>query len=198
MKERPILFGNPMIRAILEGRKSQTRRVVKPQPDDCMVQQGAVYRHPRNIGRYIGNTERAPCPYGVPGDRLWVRETWRQDPGERGVDYRANGKPASINHDEYARWTWRPSIHMPRAVSRITLEIVDVRVERLQEIKEDDAKAEGCSPLVESDGSVTCGRRKTVFRELWDSINAKRAPWASNPFVWVLEFRMTKDAKEWR
>jgi hypothetical protein len=134
------------------------------------------------------------CPYGVPGDRLWVRETWAPQPereeawklpeheGGGGsaddVCYRADERPndhqlGGLTHG-VARW--RPSIYMPRFASRITLEVTDVRADRLQDITEEDAKAEGVE-------------RQSTFRELWDGINGKRAPWSSNPFVWVVGFR---------
>ena len=186
MKERPILFSGQMVSAILDGRKTQTRRIVKPQP--------------------IASRNLVHLPYRV-GQRLWVRESCR--PRQTGtVYYRADSY--DYHYDEIRAGgtvpQWRPSIHMPRWASRITLEIVAVRVERLQEITEDDAKAEGCQPITHEDGAVDCGTRKTMFAKLWDEINAKRAPWASNPFVfviefkrfmvWAIEFRMTKDAKE--
>ena len=189
-KERPILFSAPMIRAILAGAKTQTRRAVKPQPqgDDLHICTSAYdwqtcedgFLH----GLVAGDQGYVPlsfrCPNGVPGQKLWVRETFNGN-AEVGYAYRAtepemNGAP------------WRPSIFMPRAASRILLKVTDVRVERLQEITEDDAKAEGCAPAVHADGSVDCGTRKTTFRTLWESINGAGS-WDANPWVWVVSFR---------
>lgn len=145
MKTRPILFSGPMVRAILEGRKTQTRRVVKPQPAHCAD---------LPMGKDL--TFASACPYGQPGDRLWVRETWAVGTlfdyvrpsllpkpdceSKLAVDYAAN--PRRIWHSE-DQGRWRPSIHMPRWASRITLEITSVRVERLQDISHKDAIAEG-------------------------------------------------------
>ena len=186
MTEHPILFSGPMVRAILEGRKSQTRRLVKmprgivslyrPFPDDPTNVQGVD--EDGLIGWYA---VPSACPYGVPGDRLWVRETWRQ--GNTGVLYRANDVCPSQQH-------WRPSIFLKRADSRLVLEVTAVRVERLQEISCADAIAEGIAPAANSQ-TIDCDTPdpRHAYRELWDSLNAKRAPWASNPWVWVIEFK---------
>ena len=175
MKVRPILFSGSMVRAILDGRKTMTRRVVKKQHIPFVA---------NILGGFLdGNWKHNPFPYGRPGDRLWVRETFSY--GANGYYFRSD-----VKQPETVKYAWKPSIHMPRVASRITLEVTGVRVERVQEITEDDAKAEGCDPLVESDGSVTCGRRKTVFAKLWDSINSKRGfGWDKNPWVWVIEFK---------
>jgi len=192
MKERPILFSDAMVRAILDGRKTQTRRVVKPQPIGRI---DPVFSYtpngleiafgPENL-RANGCPRWWRCPYGKPGDRLWVREAWRQDHGESNFDYLADGKPGSILDEEFDRWKWRPSIHMPRSASRILLEITGVRVERVQDISRVDARAEGCT-------AQTGRRSKTpegAFRELWDSINADRNYGCDvNPWVWVVEFK---------
>lgn len=189
MKERPILFSGPMVRAILAGSKTQTRRVVMPR----LV-------HGRKVGALR-------CPYGVPGDGLWVREAWRaradQDPlapreiprgtvwycatGNGHGDEEPSGCAGGVGNK-------RPSIFMPRWASRITLEITDVRVQRLQEIGEDDAEAEGVGDGVQShgqnkDGAIVLSSAVGRFRLLWDSINGKRAPWESNPWVWTITFR---------
>lgn len=163
MIERPILFSAPMVRAVLAGRKSQTRRVI---------------RLPFSRG-WLG-----PCPYGIPGHSLWVKETWARHPDGDGVVYRATDP----GWDDEGQIKWRPSIYMPRTASRITLETTGVRAERLQDISERDAMSEG----VERDGA---GWRnyyhvaaRDSFASLWDSINGKRAPWASNPWVWVVTF----------
>ena len=193
MKERPILFSGPMVRAILEGRKTQTRRVVKPQPPTAFVtvrvedgtqfswclRNQSAFDLPESAADWL--TLR--CPYGVPGDRLWVRETWGSCTTNGTVcsGYRAD--VALRPEIEAGVDRWRPSIHMPRWASRLLLEVKAVRVERLQEISEDDAFAEGIS------GGDWLGNPVGTYRELWDSINAKRGhSWESNPWVWVVEF----------
>lgn len=195
-RERPILFSAPMIRALLEGRKSQTRRIMKPQPHWS----GSAFGIPGLInGRtgFYANTEKGfaedvqrsaiKCPYGVPGDRLWVRETFgainrEGDPIRPhegcGIVYRADipgrGDPGD---------TWRPSIFMPRWASRILLEITDVRVQRVQEITEEDAKDEGVDPI-----KCRVPSHKDAFLALFYDLN-KRAPRTENPWVWVISFR---------
>jgi hypothetical protein len=184
MKERPILFSGPMIRAILEGRKTQTRRIVNPQPFTFPKQ------HPgqREIIREI---ERKGNRYGQPGERLWVRETWRQFGAQH--LYRADFEPGK---DVCA---WKPSIHMPRFACRLLLEITSIRVERLQSISENDAVAEGIEPLAHLDikkygwrfkdyiGSSAC-LPIASFQTLWQSINGPES-WNQNPWVWVIEFK---------
>jgi hypothetical protein len=196
MVTRPILFGGPMVRAILAGRKTQTRRVIRYAHADGL----GLWTAPP-LGGYFAEhvfgacyAKLAPCPYGVPGDRLWVREAWADHVGPFGESrfalYRADG-------DERAG-PWRPSIFMPRWASRITLEVTAVRVERLQQISEEDAKAEG----MEFDGTWWLGGTHPVkgtlqcwptaakaFERGWDSINGKRAPWDANPWVWAIAFR---------
>jgi hypothetical protein len=181
MKERPILFSGEMVRAILDGGKTQTRRIVKQQPTPDELAEGVRFTESGWLlyGReFRGHTIR--CPFGQPGDRLWVRETWAPIPGgpatpENGVIYRA---------DEHAeKWLWRPSIHMPRWASRITLEIVTVRVERLWSISRGDAIAEGCPRRRDTGGTSPV----VWFSELWESINGQ-ASWSINPWVWVIEF----------
>lgn len=181
MKERPILFSGPMVNAILENRKTQTRRVVKPQPERdpaCGVWFPATTakrkRHYANEEHFRRGLPIDWSPYGVVGDRLWVREAWQD--GNGGIYYRADGIHPG---------PWKPAIHMPRWASRITLEITGVRVERLQDISNDDARAEG---VPEWDGDEP-GDYRGSFRDVWDSINGKRHPWSSNPWVWVREFK---------
>jgi len=178
MKERPILFSSEMVRAILDGRKTQTRRVVNPR---------CAYK----------------CPFGRPGDRLWVRETFHTCPHCDGmVAYRAGGwkRGESFSWDDLsplrpkcAAHGWKPSIHMPRWASRITLEVVNVRVERVQDITDADAIAEG----VKLPGVTQYeGRARDAFKALWDSINAKRGyGWDVNPRVRVVEFRVLSTAR---
>lgn len=212
IKERPILFSAPMVRAILEGRKTQTRRVVKPQPE--LPHRVNLTHHDGTIAAafcdepILGDgalLERTWCPYGKPGDRLWVRETfatWTDENSDGCIVYQADGACREALHDcggagdlvglgkpttpVLPVTRWRPSIHMPRHASRILLEVTDVRVERLQAISAKDANAEGMRPRLtfgeEMKGSVEC------FRELWDSINGGFG-WASNPWVWCISFK---------
>lgn len=190
MKERPILFSGPMVRAILAGTKTQTRRIVKPQPPSRWNHlHGAVFcsgEHERS-GGCLGDAV-LPCPYGVPGDRLWVRETWGEFgptiDAEQDFRYRADG------YQPPAGRVWRPSVHMPRWALRITLEITDVRVERLQDISEESARAEGAIGWSERlPGRWDCrGTARDAFRDLWQSINGPDS-WDPNPWVWVISFR---------
>jgi hypothetical protein len=221
VKERPILFSGPMVRALIEGRKTQTRRAVKA-PIDFI---GAGGRHggdwddpnewgwedPENPSEFIvlGRDPREQymtplaCPYGQAGDRLWVRETWRIEDFEvhgprasAAIVYRADGAKNLSSRFECdtgpmmsQRCGWRSPIHMPRMMSRITLEIVGVRAERLQGISEKDAWAEGF-PDPDGRNREYADRARYWYRNLWDEINGKRYPWASNPWVWVLEFKV--------
>lgn len=207
MKERPILFSAPMVRAILEGRKTQTRRVVKPQPSQELLDDYAEIRRERNVQKDDAEmlSECLPCPYGVPGDRLWVRETWARDDEDGALMYRADvGCDDDANAWErgriegVSRYRWRPSIHMPRWASRITLEITDVRVERLQEISEADARAEGVYPYMPGEGVIHPPRfaddyqyrpnYREGFEIVWQSIHGDGS-WAANPWVWVIGFK---------
>lgn len=219
MSEHPILFSGPMVRAISEGRKTQTRRVMRPQPlseTDSLRPPvfGSGIWWAASSRQVNGGVEYTPlgsdqqhkwrCPYGNPGDLLWVRETWakRYKDAERypedGIMYRADG--GCIVQPQ-----WKPSIHMPRWASRLTLRITDVRVQRLQEITEGDCEAEGVDlqdwgGLAYQGSTWTDERNETFdknkaafgmrgsFAALWDSINAERAPWPSNPWVWALTF----------
>lgn len=189
MRDRPILFSGEMVRAILDGRKTQTRRAVKPQPDFVAGNEKIVARFTPDDCR-LGRLGKAiQCPHGQPGDRLWVRETFA-DEGCRmrreDCYYRADGECDL----QGGRWT--PSIHMPRWASRITLEITGVRVERLQDISEEDAIAEGPPglkfPAPPGSFWVTDDGRRKAFRSLWESINGPES-WKQNPWVWVIEFK---------
>lgn len=172
--ERPILFSGPMVRAILDGRKTMTRRIFK--------------RRTGITGPELDPTFR--CPYGSPGDRLWVRETWAVP--ETVTFYRATDYgllPPGAK--------WSPSIHMPRRASRLTLEVTDVRIERLHDISEEDARAEGVESIAfdwrnymperEAPEQFHKNARESFF-SLWESINGT-ASLASNPWVWVVSFR---------
>jgi hypothetical protein len=203
MTERPIPFKGEMVRAILDGRKTQTRRVMKVQPwPDSLVT--VEHYHPTVINRH-GDMQPGKeifgahwddgefglrCPYGPPGDTLWVRETWAPLPGCVVLNvafYRAD----TIATPEDVRW--RPSIHMPRWASRITLRITDIRVERLQDISEDDARAEGCPYPAEWAGKFVDRDEtaKTWFKSLWNKINGPGA-WDESPWVWVISFERAK------
>lgn len=186
MKERPILFSGPMVLAILEGRKTQTRRVVKLDGfcgDPVYETRDGDLVDPLSL-----------CPYGQSGDRLWVRETHGFVGGDRRfLQYAADFGGV---HEEAGVPRWLPSIHMPRRASRLTLEIKSVRVERLQDISEADAKAEGvCCAPGHPHGSKD--QHKGAFQKLWDSLNADRGfGWTKNPYVWVMEFRPIHNASE--
>lgn len=197
MKERPILFSTEMVRAILDGRKTQTRRIMKCQPERIpekseMGQPG--FWIPFNAAQtMVRNEEMAwACPYGGKGDHLWVRETfcfkydWNTDAPAKpeAFYYRADDEPHDTTHIK-----WVPSIHMPRRASRITLEITNVKVERLNDISEKDVCSEGSSIAV-SRGNGTCDYR-LHFKQLWESINGSGS-WDENPWVWVIEFRRGK------
>ncbi|MBK7366132.1 MAG: hypothetical protein IPI97_14540 [Nitrosomonas sp.] len=227
-RERPILFSAPMVRAILDGRKTQTRRIVKdfpghksPLSDYGRSHDNGKWKWCEFRNLWMGSD--GTCPFGDPGDRLWVRETfaipstnlgtmpspvykadaYRDDSGERDGWW--------INDNFYLAETvgkWKPSIHMPRWASRINLEITNVRVERLQDISEEDAIAEGVEfdsgweePLGEGytggsgffdylseDESFSFYSAKQSFQSLWSSINGPEA-WEANPFVWCIEFK---------
>lgn len=211
MRERPILFSAPMVRAILEGSKTQTRRVVKPR-HDWFVDDGNNGTNRVYLQDYVtGEPEpvEVQCPYGEIGDRLWVREAWTPDHAafypnipvvyraDRGYEYERNdrGEVYSPEQKAWYPYRWRPSIHMPRAASRITLEITGVRVERLQDISEADAMAEGCQRIElgphEIGGTPVHPMTSSyaeAFRRLWQSINGPES-WAANPWVWVIQFR---------
>lgn len=239
MRERPILFS---ARAILDGRKTVTRRLMKPTPHK--VDGGVPFSDAPAWAHAEPGSAVMRCPYGVRGDRLWVRETWRigawnEDDQQIAVDYfdgpdknwrqvpltpeglelfdrlwiqssnECLRKGVRPNVDGNYRWKpgesplrWRPSIHMPRWASRITLEVTGVRVERLQDISEVDAISEGVRQM--RDGSECwVGREgprglvtpwptaREAFRDLWRSINGPDS-WAENPFVWVIEFKRIK------
>jgi hypothetical protein len=208
-KERPILFSGEMVRQILAGKQTQTRRVVFK--NSCIIPPLNAYR----------------CVYGKPGDRLWVRETWAtsvgcdtKKPSTLETPGNGYGWPVWFLADNSVWWRgakaggpsfttrgkWRPSIHMPRWASRITLEVVNVRAERLKDISEEDARAEGVEKKrCQYDLDEPCRHCKPYcpantiaqFKELWDSINGKKPgrAWADNPWVWVVEFKVAEAGK---
>jgi len=204
-KERPILFSSTMVRAIIDGRKTQTRRVVKLDAElrgrGCASLEGSWW-DPSFGGRLKvpgphETTHRLFCPYGLPGERLWVRETWQHEDGS--CDDHKCGQPTHIYHKATESFPesirWRPSIFMPRWASRITLEVTSVRVERVKEISEEDAEAEGVKRgSCNCTNWAVCGYSLSSYRlaysKLWESINAKRGfGWDKNPWVWVIEFK---------
>jgi hypothetical protein len=217
MKERPIIFSGEMVKAILEGRKTQTRRPLSQQPLDvlpanlpnCWV--ALVIRDPEIGNKGVMFRSR----YGIPGDRLWVKETWAPmcrvaDPfcecdeeaakTNHYIEYRADTGnalpgdwPEESRHDEGCP-KWKSGRFMPRAKSRITLEVVRVRVERVPEITRADCVAEGLPPTMRNDSEQDIRVR---FYELWNSINAKRGfGWDVNPWVWVIEFKRVTTNEE--
>ena len=223
-RDRPIPFSEAEVRAILEGRKTQTRRVAKPPPKAVFLpddqwkidvdEPGTAYMDDES-GRL-----RITCPYGQPGDQMWLRETWAlvHNWEEDGIDdwegaipkdrpispsaqvWHKAGHLRSSDTVEDRGFRWRPSIHMPRWASRITLEITRVRVERVQDITEADAKAEGVSPVMVDSGGFTQWDAPIdipdyiePFADLWDKLNAPRGHgWSVNPWVWVIDFERIK------
>lgn len=207
MTDRPMLFSGPMVRALLEGRKTQTRRLLKPQPEPwrdfyleggCQqsdwsfvtglrTDDGVRYRFGIWMHSAFHESRFQPLPY-APGGLIWVRESGLfSDLGfEQDCAFRADGEPDQS-------WTrpirWRPSIYMPRWASRLTLEVIDVRIERLQDISEADALAEGAWAWAEDhDAARVMDSAREAYAHLWDDLNAKRAPWAMNPWVVALTF----------
>jgi len=209
MKERPILFNGEMVRAVLDGRKTQTRRVVKNKRMEFVGGRGCLddpeswgFEDEHGVFHCLPARGKAPSrddinpPYGVPGDRLWVRETWRggNDTLES-VFYRADDLLPSTPVYQNINVKWKPSIHMPRWASRILLEITDIRVERVQDISAGDANAEGISSINDKGDLITKTYLDPVgeFKNLWNSISeAKGFGWNMNPWVWVVEFKEIK------
>ncbi|EDS6805966.1 morphogenetic protein [Salmonella enterica subsp. enterica serovar Legon] len=221
MKERGMIFNAEMVRAILEGRKTQTRRPVKPQPElterSGFSWNGVVFGSGSDDRETNRNFAHVKCPFGKPGDRIWVRETFQgplfdyeqmqsylEDSSKfekpEFCQYAADGKPAPeyYDADDNLHCGWCPSIHMPRWASRITLEIIDVRVERLHSISERDALREGLFQLPASGRyclqpgmqyfGMASHSAKEVYSWLWASIYGEES-WAANPWVWVIEFK---------
>jgi hypothetical protein len=229
VRERPILFSGPMVRAILDGRKSQTRRVIKGAPHEerqleaVMVRDEACFIERAHVGtpqetchyRYGGEGEQPAiaCPYGAPGDKLWVRETWGlnhyeyerapipkvrpPDLEDQYLAYQATEDDSEVRNE----LRWRPSIHMPRWMSRLTLEIAEVRAERLLACSENDAKAEGLEWTTPGMWSVAThlpiigDDPRRVYFELWDHINGAGSA-AADPWVWAVSFRVLDEAAQ--
>jgi hypothetical protein len=188
IKERPILFSGPMVCAILAGMKTQTRRVVKfsnagcwergSLPDSWVDQSNPIGTYPTYVN----------CPYGQPGDRLWVRETFLLRESGKHAVYKAGMDSVEAAGFGAMYGGWKPSIFMPRWASRLSLKVTGVRVERVQDISEADAIAEG--------RCLVLGDERGYFPETWDTINAKRGfGWDANPWVWVIEFKRVAEAE---
>ncbi|EMJ5970542.1 hypothetical protein NFF84_08970 [Proteus mirabilis] len=191
-KERGIIFNAEMVRAILDGRKTQTRRVMNNQPCTLPEENISVQQDGSNF-RWAGDLHNDtsgwfPCPLGKVGDRLWVRETFKTGVcTESTIAYKATHKPSDLEEGWYEEIKWTPSIHMPRWASRIKLEITDIRVERLKDAGDTEFKAEGY-PL---ERELTGGSMDPFcwFRNLWDSVSPTNFKYADNPWVWVIEFK---------
>lgn len=235
-KERPILFSASMVKAILAGAKTQTRRVVtvhwhkgtralpyEPwfvEEDGRLLVDCSERDDSHGNGDYREFASCMPCPYGRPGDRLWVRETWQHTSTERAglacVAYRADGVALDAFYDNggegdfmrvgsFATYPpvigkWRPSIFMPRGASRITLEVTEVRVEKVQAISAQDSLAEGATlsllaGIDEESPDASLPFQVQLYARLWNSINGKRpgCSWAANPWVWVVGFRRLEE-----
>jgi hypothetical protein len=195
MMDKPIIFSTEMVRAVLEGRKTQTRRVIKPQPASGVRKSVFV-----KSGLGDGHGREIKIPY-QPGDTLWVRETWAKISDWTDVDPEVGCFDGYIYRADWS-WEespkWRPSIHMPREASRISLLVKRIGVERLQDITPYDAWNEGCRignsfPWEHHIPELQQQCRDIVFRGLWDSINDKRGfGWETNPFCWVISFEVIK------
>lgn len=208
--DRPVLMSAPMVRALLDGKKSQTRRVCKDQDDGlqwkhvedvatwpenwdgkkALPYTGWIVKYP-NLGLWLPRT----CPYGAAGGILWVREAFRKIIGDTHgwieTDYRATYESGARMGDHLGvRPKWSPSIHMPREASRITLKITDVRVERLHDISPDDAAAEGW-PGPDAAGTIRSSYPIAWYSHLWDEINGNGS-WERNDWVWALSFEVIK------
>lgn len=213
MNTKPILFNSDMVRALLDGSKTQTRRVAKPQPKK---NEDGTFYHPHTIAneKIMASALSGMNPYGQPGDLLWVRETFKAFNKDR-VHFKADYAGTTRKENTKHGLSWKPSIHMPRWASRLTLKITDVRVERVQDITDEDAKSEGAKfyghididkfhkegfrdpprwSLVTPNTTAQClSTPKWAFANLWNSINEKRGlGWDANPWVWVVEFEVIK------
>ena len=197
---KPIIFSTKMVQALLDDRKTQTRRVIKNEIFQQWVEAGFT-------DEFIKNSENhwvEVSPY-QPGDILWVRETWQRIDAAVGLDLELDGYAyvyrASENGEAWAReienWKWRPSIYMPKEAARIFLQVTGIRVERVQDITGFDCVNEGIDTLdilENTPGSDFEGYARLQFSKLWDNLNAKRGyGWQTNPWVWVIEFQKQKE-----
>jgi len=199
MKEHGIIFTAPMIPPILAGDKTQTRRVMKPQPPTVSLllldayNGGPQWNFWTLDHKVCNNLPIWKCPYGVPGNKLWVRETWAEHPDGDGIIYRATDPGWDA---EKTGVKWRSPRFMPRWASRILLEVTEVCVQRVQDISEEDAKAEGAQQMCLDDLGQTFKTYKRGFEALWDTINKKRGyGWALNPWVWDINFKLLEVKK---
>jgi len=214
-REIPIIFNGDMVRAILAGQKTQTRRPINPAPMMITDSSAVPWEgDPETLAKLLKKSGKA-CPFGQPGDLLWVRETWSQIDdtefgGERWIDYRATPKYPESSGRRPAGWDdepentplrWRQSIHMPRWASRILLRVTAVRVERVQDLSEQDAMAEGVTEMMFHPGrclsqcasGISFPSAISAYRDLWESIYGN---WDVNPWVWVVEFERATDSKQ--
>lgn len=190
-KERPILFNAEMVNAIFSGRKTQTRRIMGNQPAGQDLETVHVRHNDDFNFQWYGNLGESsyfPCPLGKPGDQLWVREAFATGLCTKStLAYRATHRPEDLEEGWFEKIKWTPSIHMPRWASRINLLITGVRVERLQDISEQDAMAEGCA-YGKGNGEIDLAvRPENHFPTLWASIYGAES-WQANPWVWVIDF----------
>lgn len=197
-----MIFNGEMVRAILDGRKTQTRRIMKNQPAGDYPDTPALIRSVGGGFQWYGHYGESSifnCPFGAVGDRIWVRETWARyniDQDSHDMAYRA-----TTPEDWPEEGRWRPSIHMPRWASRITLEITGVRVERLRDLSEDDAKSEGMEltgwrpTYSDPDSGGEVGTPYDNFAQLWESIYGEES-WQANPWVWVIEFKVVPNVQD--
>jgi hypothetical protein len=230
MKERGMIFNGEMVRALLDGRKTQTRRIMKVQPEPSKSRPGDFWFSSKKLESMVHVSDLAPgnspivdchlffqehcCPFGAVGDRIWVREAFRVH--SRATDaatlvYKASERnswteqthrvPVAVCNKPATPEKWTPSLHMPRWASRITLEITDVRVERLNSISESDAIAEGLERY-NDDGIIYYGpfgrgdcRPEVAYRDLWLSIYGAES-WQANPWVWVIKFKRIEGGAE--
>lgn len=204
VQERPILFSTPMVQAILKKIKHMTRRTrglekINEKPDEWILR-GLTFSSVHGVFVFqhqtTGDSIKIKCPYGKPGDILWVRETWAKIYNEGDKPYyeyyadSENPLPGEWPEEEkeYTTLRWKPSIHMPRAACRIRLKITDIRIERLQDITEEDAKAEGLyAGYKTTETSSVAGTAKQAFMWIWQKINGN-VSWLENPWVWVVSF----------
>lgn len=214
MKERPILFNGDMVRAVLSGQKTQTRRPMKPIPVYPDAFDGLRREiHDGQVHFWASGAElpahKFRCPYGQPDDRLWVKETHARHPQFAEVAYRADGE--EFEDADGFTWhpKWTPSIFMPRALCRITLEITDIRVERVQNITSDGAIAEGAYEVRKVGDDIAHATwtmdgldwrydtPREVFAATWDSLYATDGlGWDVNPWVWVITFKRVENRNE--